>query len=71
MVEEETRHMDKGVAKITSQREEKVLTTGCKRMGRKRTWGEQAETTIAGPRTRDSTTEGTTAPHTTFQVQFQ
>lgn len=57
--------------KNVSQREEKVLRTGWKRDGRKRTWGDQVETTTAGPRASDSPTEGTTAPHTTFQVQFQ
>jgi len=68
---EETQDVDGGVAKIMSQREEKVLRMGWKRMGRKRTWGNQVEITTAGPRARDSSTEGTTALHTTFQVQFQ
>lgn len=60
--------MQKCIAKMISQREEKVLRTGRKREGRKRTWGDQVETTTAGPRARDSPTEGTTAPHTIFQV---
>lgn len=63
--------MQKRVPKMMSQGEEKVLRTGWKREGRKRTWGDQVESTTAGPRARDSPAEGITAPHITFQVQFQ
>lgn len=56
---------------MMSQREEKLLTTGWKRAGRKRTSGDKVETTTASPIASDSPTEGTAAPHTIFQVQFQ
>lgn len=54
-----------------SQREEKVLGTEWKTERRRRTWGDCLASATADPRARNPPTEGTSAPHTTFQAQFQ